>query len=156
MLVNWASDIATATSSKLFHSLLAQPPLFPGLVYWSNQGYVGYHLNAYNTRQDVVQATYRIPFLGDRTNTTSALEIMRLQMFRSENGDRSEAPNVGVVLTDGHSNIYPELTIPSAIRAKVSRQGNPPVSMLHLLPFRLTWYIALPTARGRGHDDIIT
>ena len=39
-------------------------------------------------------------------------------MFNRANGDRPNAPNVAIVLTDGVSNLNSERTIPEAIAAK--------------------------------------
>ena len=41
------------------------------------------------------------------------------KMFTSRNGDRSDAPNIAIVITDGNSNKDKEYTIPFAIDARV-------------------------------------
>ena len=38
------------------------------------------------------------------TNTAAALAMMRTDHFTSGHGDRSNMPNVGVIVTDGRSN----------------------------------------------------
>ena len=45
-----------------------------------------------------------LPYTGGTTNTAEALRVMRNVMFTEENGDRPDAINVGVVITDGKSN----------------------------------------------------
>ncbi len=45
---------------------------------------------------------------------------MRTQMFTPKRGDRPLAPNIAIVITDGASNVDPQLTIPSAIDAKAA------------------------------------
>ena len=41
-------------------------------------------------------------------------------MFTAVNGDRSDVDNVAFIISDGHSNINTEDTIPQAIRARIS------------------------------------
>lgn len=43
---------------------------------------------------------------------------MRLNMFTSFNGDRAGDPNYCIAITDGHSNINSEQTIPAADEAR--------------------------------------
>lgn len=43
-------------------------------------------------------------YQGGRTNTGAAIKYMRNTMFTSGNGDRPDAPNVAIVITDGGSN----------------------------------------------------
>ncbi len=89
-----------------------------GLAYWSNKAFLSFTLNQYGKRQDIIQAIYNIPFLGDKTNTTSALIMARHILFNSKNGDRFGIPNIVIMLTDGQSNIIPQQTIPQAISGK--------------------------------------
>jgi collagen type VI alpha len=77
-----------------------------------------FFLNRYSTKQDVQLALRRIPFIGNRTNTASALQYMKDQIFTAANGDRADAPNFAFVLTDGNSNINQPNTIPMAVAAR--------------------------------------
>ena len=43
---------------------------------------------------------------------------MHMEQFTTANGDRMEAPNVAIVLTDGVSNVDKQNTIPAANAAK--------------------------------------
>ena len=52
------------------------------------------------------------------TNTSGGIWVAQEFIFRETRGDRAEAPNVAVLLTDGESNRDTELTIPAAIAAK--------------------------------------
>jgi collagen type VI alpha len=90
-----------------------------GAVKWSDEGEIQFHLNQYKSQQDVIQALRHIQFVGGRTHTSAALRLMKDDMFTRSNGDRDNAPNVAVIITDGNSNINPELTIPDAIDARV-------------------------------------
>ena len=66
------------------------------------------------------QAVDRIPFLGGRTYTTSALRMLRQAVFVPSGGDRETVPNFAIIVTDGNSNINPEQTIPEAIQARIA------------------------------------
>ena len=89
-----------------------------GMVYWSDDAHVGFRLNQYSSRQDVINAIRSVPFLGAKTNTASALSLLRKDIFQERNGDRNEARNLAVVLSDGNSNINPENTFPEAAAAR--------------------------------------
>lgn len=45
---------------------------------------------------------------------------MRTTLFDSSVGDRPSVPNVGILVSDGHSNIYPNNTLPEAALAKAA------------------------------------
>jgi collagen type VI alpha len=45
---------------------------------------------------------------------------MRTVLFNSAVGDRPSVPNVGILVSDGHSNIYQNNTIPEAALAKAA------------------------------------
>lgn len=75
-----------------------------GVVLFSDDERLGFQLNAYTSQRDAANAVESIPYLGGRTNTASAIEYMRSTMFTSNMGDRSDVPNVAIVLTDGGSN----------------------------------------------------
>ena len=55
-----------------------------------------------------------ISYPAGSTNTAQALEVARTVVFIQANGDRVNAPNVVVVITDGASNVNPQLTLPMA------------------------------------------
>jgi collagen type VI alpha len=77
-----------------------------------------FFLNRYVTKQDVELALRRIPFIGNRTNTASAIQYMKDQIFSPANGDRADAPNFAIVLSDGNSNVNQPQTIPMAIQSR--------------------------------------
>lgn len=86
-----------------------------GAVSYSDNHAPQFLLNTYNTKQDVQLAFSRIPFIGGRTNTASALRYACQTIFSAANGDRSDAPNYLFVLSDGNSNINVDDTIPAAV-----------------------------------------
>ena len=46
-----------------------------------------------------------MPYLGGRTNTTSALNLLRRVVFQTSAGDRPGAPNVAVLVANGESTL---------------------------------------------------
>ena len=60
-----------------------------------------FQLNTYSTQYEILNAIDNIPFLGTSTNTPEAIRYMRTTMFTPQNGDRSSAPNVAIIITDG-------------------------------------------------------
>lgn len=77
-----------------------------------------FFLNRYNSKQDVQLALRRIAFIGGRTNTAAGIQYMKDQIFTEANGDRSDAPNYAIVLSDGNSNINQDQTITRAIQSR--------------------------------------
>ena len=55
--------------------------------------------------------------LAGFTNIHQALDLMRTEQFNTS-ADRPEAPNVGILITDGESTVRPARTIPAAVRAR--------------------------------------
>lgn len=87
-------------------------------VSYSNDFAPQFFLNRYTTKQDVQLALRRIPFIGNRTNTASGIQYMKDQIFTAANGDRSDAPNFAIVLSDGNSNVDQTNTIPMAVQSR--------------------------------------
>jgi len=85
---------------------------------YSDSNYPQFFLNRYNSKQDVQLALRRIPFVGNRTNTAAGLQYMKDQIFTAANGDRADAPNFCIILTDGNSNINQPNTIPMAVQSR--------------------------------------
>ena len=57
-----------------------------------------------SSRSDVRDAIHTMVYKRGTTNTAEALRYSRETMFTVANGDRSSAPNIMVVITDGGSN----------------------------------------------------
>ena len=85
-----------------------------GLVTFSSSVGTSFNLNAYSTVASVQAAVDSLRYGGGGTNTAAALAHVRTTMLTSAAGDRSDVPNVVVVLTDGRS--------ASAVRTVVSIQ----------------------------------
>ena len=56
----------------------------------------------------------RLEYPESKTNTSGGLYVARTQLFNELNGDRPNAPNVAVLITDGESTEDTEMTIPYA------------------------------------------
>ena len=63
---------------------------------------------------------YLFRYEGGTTNVAQALNFMTDQQFVSQRGDRPNVQNIGIVITDGRSNVTPENTIPNAVRAQAA------------------------------------
>ena len=89
-----------------------------GVIIYSTEDYLQFHLNAYDNKFDLFIAIDDIPYRFGSTNTADALETMWSEMYTPQNGDRPDVPNVAIVVTDGVSNINSRRTIPEAERAR--------------------------------------
>ena len=74
-----------------------------GLVAFSSGIGDGFNLSDYSTVASVQSAISSLSYSGGGTNTAGALAYVRTTMLTSAAGDRSNVPNVVVVLTDGNS-----------------------------------------------------
>ena len=72
-----------------------------GVTIFGDNNYPQFQLNTYSRKEDILNMIDRIPFLDQSTNTQEALRYMRETMFTSRNGDRPNAPNSAIIITDG-------------------------------------------------------
>ena len=72
-----------------------------GIAAFGDNVYPQFQLNTYSTKQEILDVIDRIPYLDQSTNTWEALKYMRETMFTSRNGDRPNAPNSVIIITDG-------------------------------------------------------
>ena len=89
-----------------------------GIIIYSTEDYLQFHLNEYQDKLALFTAIDDIPYRYGSTNTADALNTMRTQMYTEANGDRPGVPNVAIVITDGVSNINSRRTIPEAEQAR--------------------------------------
>lgn len=89
-----------------------------GVATYSSSVNIQFHLNAYNTKEYILNAIGDITFTPGSTNTADALRTMHYDMFTTENGDRPSVPNIVIIVTDGVSNINSRRTIPEAETAR--------------------------------------
>jgi len=74
-----------------------------GLVTYSPTITTSIDLNAGMSVAGLQSAINSLTYRGGDTNTFLALEYVRTRILTSAAGDRSDVPNIVVVLTDGHS-----------------------------------------------------
>ncbi len=83
--LKWRLILCDVTRMRLSHGVWLPAA---GLVYWSDGAEVGFYLNQFTSREEVIINLYRTPFLGGRTHTSSALTLLRETVFTSSRGDR--------------------------------------------------------------------
>ncbi|CAG5124866.1 unnamed protein product, partial [Candidula unifasciata] len=89
-----------------------------GLLIYSTDVHIQFHLNQYKTKVNLFNAIDDIPYRHGSTNTADGLKVMRTEMFTSENGDRRDVDNIAIVITDGISNINARRVLPEAEQAR--------------------------------------
>lgn len=109
-----ASILFSASSQFLAHR---ECWLQIGVVQFGDSAVLQFHLNHYHDKASVIGALRNIPWLDAQTNTSGGIWYMREQMFTRIHGDRPDAPDIGIVITDGASNLDYQLTIPYARQA---------------------------------------
>ena len=88
-----------------------------GLVTFGDDATTQFELDSYRTKEEVINAMSFLPNKG-RTNTQAALSRVRTRLLTSGGGARNGVPDVAILVTDGHSNVNEENTIPEATRLK--------------------------------------
>jgi len=88
-----------------------------GIVIYSTGVQKQFDLNTHKSKAAVYEAIDEIPYVYGSTNTADGIAAM-INMFNSANGDRPDVPNIGIVITDGVSNVNSRRTIPEAVNAK--------------------------------------
>lgn len=76
-----------------------------GVVLYSTEVSIQFHLRRFSKKTDILEAIYRIPYIRGNTNTADALRALWSQMFTSYHGDRADAKNIAILITDGISNM---------------------------------------------------
>ena len=88
-----------------------------GVVTYSNWAFLEFNLNQFSNRRDIKRKIDLVRHYRGDTNTASAIAYMRDHMFTERNGARDGVPQIGIVLTDGHSN-DPWLTMEESMATK--------------------------------------
>ena len=91
-----------------------------GVVSFSNTAQLEFSLNQYDTKEQIKDAVRRIPYYNAWTNTADALIVARTECFRPLSGDRPQAKNIAIVITDGFPtlNVYAVDREAEALRAQ--------------------------------------
>ncbi|KAJ8299398.1 hypothetical protein KUTeg_023458, partial [Tegillarca granosa] len=105
MLLNFVSDL-------LKNADIDSGTVRIGVVFYSTVANVEFQLKDYTTLPEVLTAINKIQYRYGNTNTADALRILHEETFK--NGDRGDAPNIAILITDGVSNIDHQKTIPEA------------------------------------------
>lgn len=111
-------DVKEFISNITSNMEISQDKTRVGIISFSDDASLQIRLDQYGRKEDLMQAIKGLPYLRGRTHTASALRMMREELFQVNNGDRTNVPDLAVVITDGYSNINPEETIPEAILAR--------------------------------------
>ena len=88
------------------------------MVLFSTHAEVRFNLNKYNDKATLKRAIYALPYLGGYTNTAEGIRLMNEVCFTFQNGDRPDAQNLAIVVTDGRSTMGADYTIPFAVDAR--------------------------------------
>ena len=70
-------------------------------IVFSEEVVLEFQLNRYNSISEVQEAIRNVPYLGQTTNTPEAFRQADLQCFSAANGDRDDADNMIIIVTDG-------------------------------------------------------
>ena len=70
-------------------------------IVFSEEVILEFPLNRYNSIFEVQEAIRNVPYLGQTTNTPEAFRQAYIQCFNASNGDRDDADNVIIIVTDG-------------------------------------------------------
>ena len=118
-----------------------------GVVSWSDDVTLDFALDAYSSKQDILQALKYVQYRGGRTHTASALNMMRMELF-GRSGDREDVPNYAYVITDGNSNVNQRNTIQEAIAAKISA--------IHIMTVSIGTHLNVIELKGIASEDTDT
>ncbi|CAH1790069.1 unnamed protein product [Owenia fusiformis] len=89
------------------------------VVTYSDDARVEFYLDEYYSISDILPVLAKMTYRGGATNTQAAIKMAREIVFQNNRGDRSDVPNVAMVLTDGKSTVNAGNTIPEANKAKI-------------------------------------
>ncbi|CAD5113974.1 DgyrCDS3137 [Dimorphilus gyrociliatus] len=76
-----------------------------GLLKYGSDVIIEFHLNKFNTTSDILTGIEQFGYSFGYTFTSEALRIAREEMFHESYGDRKDARNILVIISDGLSNI---------------------------------------------------
>lgn len=83
---------------------IGQNNVHMGVVTFSTAPHSQFDLNHYTNKQNLIHAINKIPYQSGSTHTDSAIDYLINHSFTSRHGDRTDAPNIAVIITDGQSN----------------------------------------------------
>lgn len=74
-----------------------------GLAQYSGDPRIEWHLNAFSTKDEVIDAVRNLPYKGGNTLTGLALNYIFENSFKPEAGSRTGVAKIGILITDGKS-----------------------------------------------------
>lgn len=80
------------------------------LVRFASTASVSFYLNSFTNTRDVVGVISELQYQGGKTNTSGAVRTMRKQVYQETRGDRPGVLDIGIIITDGESNVDEYLT----------------------------------------------
>ncbi|KAK7502427.1 hypothetical protein BaRGS_00006380, partial [Batillaria attramentaria] len=89
-----------------------------GVATFSQNARTQFYLNDNQNKRQLQSAISAMTYEYGNTNTAAGLKLMRSSMFSNSRGNRPNAPDYVIVITDGLSNVNAEQTIPEAELAK--------------------------------------
>lgn len=136
-----------------------------GIVTFSSKYTIAFNLNEFSTKRELERAIDRLPLRFGSTNTAQGIRAMHLDMFTPSKGDRSNAPNIAIIITYGPS-ISPQSTTQEAMLAKAKGVhvfavglGSGDLSEIHSMASeptgRNTFFIPSFAQLGGLEDEII-
>ena len=75
-----------------------------GVLVYGDTPNIAFNLNDFRDGEDAAKAILDIEFSRGTTDTAAALALVRTEMLRADRGNRVDAPDVVIVVTDGDSN----------------------------------------------------
>ena len=91
------------------------------VVRFANSARVDFHLNSFDSSRKVMEAIGNTGYLGGKTNTSGALRVMRKEVYQESRGDRPGVLDIGIIVTDGESNVDEDRTVYEARRLKENK-----------------------------------
>ncbi|XP_049332032.1 collagen alpha-1(XIV) chain-like [Astyanax mexicanus] len=82
-----------------------------GLVKYSGDPKIEWHLNSYTTKDEVITSLRNLPFKGGATMTGRALTFFRENSFRLQSGSRGNVSKIAILVTKGKS--QDEMAVPA-------------------------------------------
>jgi len=114
---NWAKSITFV--KKVVEGLSIGPTETQvAIITFGAPAAVIFNLNMYDSKQSLLAAIDSLVYHGGGNDIASSIQQMRVVCFTSANGDRSTAPNIAMVLTDGQdsTNVANEVQLASHLK----------------------------------------
>merc|ERR1712012_319529 len=97
---NW--DLALTFISNFVNEFNLGPSATQfGLVTFSYVATNIFYLNSYDDKNQLQSAILNTPYVGSYTNTSGGIRTATYEQFISSRGDRGNANNIAIIITDG-------------------------------------------------------